>query len=317
MSTPLPSGDPGRDACLSWLGRRLEADVRRAPDLLWHYTDAGGLLGILTHERMWATQTSFLNDSTELAYGVGLVTKAVTSYDPSSLKEGTARFLERLVDPRRAPLAGRLEKEFDVYVTCFCADGDLLSQWRGYAGRDDAGGYALGMGTDPPLQGWPPHTPETHQVALRRVLYDPIEQEEACHELIDALVPLLDADPRDVEVQRSFTRSLVDGAVEFASWCKDPAFEEEQEWRIVYVRTNDAAKLPVRHRMARGLLVPYVELELPCPVEPLQGHLPVQAIRIGPGPSPALKQRGVETFLANFSHLADVRLEGSVAPLRL
>ena len=317
MSTPLASGDPGRDACLSWLGRRLEADVRRAPDLLWHYTDAGGLLGILTHERMWATQTSFLNDSTELAYGVGLVAKAMTSYDPSYLKEGTARFLERLVDRRRAPLAGRLEKKLDVYVTCFCADGDLLSQWRAYAGRDDAGGYALGIGTDPPLQGWPPHTPETHDVALRRVLYDPVEQEETCHELVDALVPLLDADPRDVEIQRSFTRALVDGAVELASWCKDPAFEEEQEWRIVYVRTNDAAKLPVRHRMARGLLVPYVELELPWPVEPLQGHLPVQTIRIGPGPAPALKQRGVETFLANFPHLADVRLEGSVAPLRL
>ena len=85
----------------------------------------------------------------------------------------------------------------------------------------------------------------------------------------------------------------------------------------MYVRTHDPAKLPVRHRMARGLLVPYVELELPCPVEPLQGHLPVQTIRIGPGPAPALKQRGVETFLANLPHFTDVRLEGSVAPLRL
>ena len=317
MSIAPAEGDPGRAACLTWLQRRLDADVQQAPDLLWHYTDAGGLFGIITHERLWATQTSFLNDSTEVAYGLELVTSAMASYDPRHLKEATARHLERFFDPRRASLARWLDQNLDVYVTCFCADGDLLSQWRAYAGRDDAGGYALGMGTDPPLQGWPQDAPGGHEVALRRVLYDPVEQEAACHELIDTLVPILDADPEDAELQRSFARNLVSGVVEFASWCKDPAFEEEQEWRIVYVRNNDSSKLPVRHRMARGLLVPYVELELPCPVEPLQGHLPVKAIRLGPGPEPVLKLRGVETFLANFPHFGDVRLEGSAAPLRL
>ena len=317
MSTTDSVGDPGRDACLSWLKRRLDADVRRAPDLLWHYTDAGGLLSIVAHERLWATQTSFLNDSTEMAYGLQLVTSALGSYDPGHLKEATARHLERLFDPRRATFARFFDKNLEVYVTCFCAEGDLLSQWRAYAGRDDAGGYALGMGTDPPLQGWPQGSFEGHDVALRRVLYDPVEQEEACHELIDTLVPILDSDPKDPELQKSFARNLVSGVVEFASWCKDPAFEEEQEWRIVYVRNNDRSKLPVRHRMSRGLLVPYVELELPCPVEPLMGHLPLQAIRMGPGPEPVLKLRGVETFLAGFPHFADVRLEGSAAPLRL
>lgn len=173
------------------------------------------------------------------------------------------------------------------------------------------------MGTDPPMQGWPQDSPSGHEVALRRMLYDPVEQEAACDELIDTLVPILDADPADRELQQSFARNLVSGIVEFASWCKDPAFEEENEWRIVYVRNNDHSKLPVKHRIARGLLVPYVELELPCPVEPTQGHLPLQAIRLGPGPDPVPKRRGVETFLGNFAHFADVRLEGSAAPLRL
>ena len=214
MSTTDPVGDPGRDACLSWLKRRLDADVRRAPDLLWHYTDAGGLLSIVAHERLWATQTTFLNDSTEMAYGLRLVTSALGSYDPGNLKEATARHLERLFDPRRATFARFFDKNLEVYVTCFCAEGDLLSQWRAYAGRDDAGGYALGMGTDPPLQGWPQGSFEGHDVALRRVLYDPVEQEEACHELIDTLVPILDADPKDPELQKSFARNLVSGVVE-------------------------------------------------------------------------------------------------------
>ena len=184
----------------------------------------------------------------------------MASYDLTAVREGSARFLQRLFDPRSAALPRWLDRNLDVYVTCFCENGDLLSQWRAYAGRDDAGGYALGLGTDPPMQGWPQNSPTSHEVALRRVLYDPVEQEAACHDLIDALVPILDEDPEDAERQRSFARNLVNGVVEFASWCKDPAFEEEQEWRIVYVRNNDSSKLEIRHRLARGLLVPYVEL---------------------------------------------------------
>ena len=317
MSIELPPSDPGRLACLTWLGRRLANDVHRAPDLLWHYTDAGGLLGIVTGERLWATQTSFLNDATEMAYGVDLVTKALASYDLAPLEEGTARFLADLFDRNRTSLPTWLDKDLEVYVTCFCADGDLLSQWRAYAGRDDAGGYALGLGPGPPLHEWPQRAPGGHGLALRRVLYDPVEQQAACHELIDTLVPILDPDPGDQRLQESFARNLMSGILEFASWCKDPAFEEEQEWRIVYVRTHDPARLAVHHRMSRGLVVPYVELELPCWEGPLAGHLPLQRMNLGPGPEPALKLRGVTTLISNHPHFADVTLQGSAAPLRL
>ena len=313
----LPSPDPGRLACLSWLERRLDDDVHLAPDLLWHYTDAGGLMGIVAGERLWATQTSFLNDSTEMAYGVELVTKALASYDLTQVEDATARFLGDLFDQHRAALPTWLDQHLDVYVTCFCADGDLLSQWRAYAGRDDAGGYSLGLGPGPPLHEWPQRAPGGHDLALRRVLYDPVEQQAACHELIDALVPVLDPDPQDEELRESFARNLMSGVVEFASWCKDPAFEEEQEWRIVYVRTNDASKLDLHHRMSRGLVVPYVELELPCLEGPLAGHLPLQRVDLGPGPEPALKLRGVTTLLSTLPHYADVALRGSAAPLRL
>ena len=131
------------------------------------------------------------------------------------------------------------------------------------------------------------------------------------------LVPVLAADPRDPDRQESFARNLASGVVEFASWCKDPAFAEEQEWRIVYVRNNDPAPLEVHHRLAKGLLVPYVELALPCLEGPLAGHLPVQSIDLGPGTEPALKLRGVTTLLSDYPHYSAVSLHGSGAPLRL
>jgi len=285
--------------------------------MLWHYTDASGLMGIVEHERLWATQTSFLNDSTELEYGFDLAMSVIASYDRTNLKEATDRFLTGLVDPEKPELKNWLDKHLDVYVTCFSGDGDMLSQWRAYSGRDDAGGYALGLGTRPPLQGWPQMAPGDHEFALRQVLYDPIEQQAACHSLIDALVAVLDADPSDNELTKSFARNLIDGVVELASWCKHPAFEEEREWRIVYVRNNDASKVDVQHRISRGLLVPYVKLELPSPVGALSGHLPLRAINFGPGPEPTLKLRGVKSLLAGYPHYAKVPVEGSAAPLRV
>jgi len=311
------SSDPGREALLSWLKQRLNTDLPLAPALLWHYTDARGLMGILEHEELWATQTNFLNDSTELAHGIDLATRAMAGYDASHVKEVTARFLGGLVDPEMAALASWLDRNLDVYVACFCSDGDLLSQWRAYAGRDDAGGYAIGMGTRPPLQGWPQTAPGGHGFALRRVLYDAKEQEAACRDLVETLVPILDEEPTDVERQKSFARSLIDGVVELASWCKHPAFEEEREWRIVYVRNNDSSKLPVRQREFRGLIVPYVALQLPSPVGRMLGHMPVQALNYGPSSEPDLKRRGLENLRANYAHLDGVPIHGSSAPLRL
>jgi hypothetical protein len=41
------------------------------PEHLYHYTDAGGLYGILTSEVLWATHIAFLNDTREAFYGAG------------------------------------------------------------------------------------------------------------------------------------------------------------------------------------------------------------------------------------------------------
>jgi hypothetical protein len=39
------------------------------PEDLYHDTDVGGLMGILTTANLWATHVSFLNDSREVLHG--------------------------------------------------------------------------------------------------------------------------------------------------------------------------------------------------------------------------------------------------------
>ena len=43
------------------------------PDRLYHYTDAGGLYGILKDKNLWATHAAYLNDSREFLYGMDLI----------------------------------------------------------------------------------------------------------------------------------------------------------------------------------------------------------------------------------------------------
>jgi len=55
----------GTSAKISESRKGLQTDV---PELLFHYTTAAGMRGILDSSRLWATNYRFLNDTSEVAY---------------------------------------------------------------------------------------------------------------------------------------------------------------------------------------------------------------------------------------------------------
>ncbi len=307
----------GRKAMLEWLSSHISQYLSEAPDVLWHYTDANGVRGILAADNLWATNARFLNDSEEIAYGMELATKALASHDLGGRKPATIRFIQGLGDPDRKIVRSFLDGHLDAFVACFCGDGDLLSQWRAYAGNDSAGGYAIGFRPAGALPAWPQSAPGGHDLALRRVLYDRAQQDTVLRDLITSLLDILDTDPADIERQKAFAKHLVNGLVEAVMWCKHPAFEEEQEWRIVYIRSDDPNPLKLRHRVGRGLIIPFVELAVPRGVGANFQFLPVAHINCGPSAEPDLKQRGVRSLLDTDPRFAHVTVGGSLAPLRL
>ncbi|MGH9664623.1 MAG: hypothetical protein ACRD9L_09395, partial [Bryobacteraceae bacterium] len=107
-----------------------QRDNPKRPLLLFHYTNVAGLKGIVESGSLWCTNTAFLNDATELAYGLQLanqVAQELTGLSADILNE--------------ACLA--IEKKLDVYAACFCERGDLLNQWHGYGKR--GAGYSIGL----------------------------------------------------------------------------------------------------------------------------------------------------------------------------
>lgn len=155
---------------------------------------------------------------------------------------------------------------------CFSKVGDTLSQWRGYA--DD--GYGMSIGFDEPtLSSWA----KTAQLLMREVVYD-LERTR------DDLAPIVDAILRHVPkgafeahpmrnalamTEERFQQKLaersaaidaffddVSVAVAQNLYCyKNPAFNEEKEWRVLDLWVHATPMPPFDVHPARNALKPY------------------------------------------------------------
>jgi hypothetical protein len=54
-----------------WYSEYLEAI--KIPDVLYHYTDGNGALGIINSASVWATNIAYLNDKREYDYAVSML----------------------------------------------------------------------------------------------------------------------------------------------------------------------------------------------------------------------------------------------------
>ena len=59
-----------------------EDQAAAPPDLLWHYTNAAGFLGICRSGKLWATNTEYLNDASELRYARHLILREINCRAP-------------------------------------------------------------------------------------------------------------------------------------------------------------------------------------------------------------------------------------------
>lgn len=62
------------------------------PELVYHYTDPGGLFGIITKKVLWASDVWFMNDAQEALYGLEAIERALESFN---LPPGTGTEVRR------------------------------------------------------------------------------------------------------------------------------------------------------------------------------------------------------------------------------
>lgn len=243
------------------------------PDVIYHYTTAQGVLGILSEGALHATDIRHLNDRSELEIAW------------SRLQDAVEARLAVLDDPARAPFGLSVlhsalqdyanETQFGPFIVSFCEEGDLLSQWRGYG----QGGYALGFATDalreiealPPTDrlGGPP-LPDSQGATVDLVQ---VGYEDSTHRyMVESLV---------ADAEAGFPGNYPDlfvATFKRLASLKDPGFSEEREWRLMTMPWAGQVLESFRARPS-GAIVPYVPI-------PFDVRSALCDVVIGPGTYP-------------------------------
>jgi len=309
-------------------GLEMQLAPRPTVDRVWHYTDAGGALGIIGSGQLWATSILALNDTQEYLYGVRLLrdltAKVVTSKQVTDLQK---HFIEEAAD-----LVANSTPFRRFFVCCASEDEDSLSQWRAYGG---AMGYALGLDVDDGGmldlldESVPKRRPNRSTVSgidgthlgWARVLYERDEQESL---LVDGL-SLLAHVPDELVGKGSMRVGFAAGVLSsLVILCKHPSFRDEKEVRMIAAVPEGHPA--IRFRPGRFGVTPYVRIvQVPPGVDAMgpmfwrgvarQGKLPIAAVNVGPTPHAASAADGMkQLLLAN--RLGAIPLSRTDAPYR-
>lgn len=272
-----------------------------SPTTLYHYCDAYAFESIVRTNELWLCPFAYSNDSTE-----GQACRDVLrclAEESSLTGHSIDNFLRHLE---------LLREIFECFGVSLSENGDLLSQWRGYAA--DGTGFAIGfdrgrLNQMPQLAEIDPSIPfaglgpslvkveyeEPHTIERLRGLFESARAHIEKWFPAPTNLPQVVPDARVIEEARSAINDTLSRQWSQLFSIKGPAFKEECEWRLAL--TAVAGSPLYQYRVSRGMLVPY--LKYPMPKAP-DGRCPISHVVIGPkNPTPTSI---IEMMLRQFGH---------------
>lgn len=297
---------------------RIPGPEASQEEMLWHYTDAGGVIGILSSRTLWATNIDSLNDSAELHHGFVVLDSVMEEVRSSRYIARTQkRYLERVLEEARSESVRR-----KLFVFCASEARDSLSQWRGYGGGP---GYAIGLES----KRAPLIAHDSDFVSARTVLpsqwskvvYSPTNQKRLAAEALGYIAYKSPSNLDDSPALRFILGEDAFYLTRIAACLKHPSFEEEREVRVLF----DASEVEsaILFRAGRFGVTPYVaaafgDTNLGVGGTPMatrsRDELPIGSIMVGPSSHPEAAVSGL-SILAT-AHEVNVSVVVSDAPYR-
>jgi hypothetical protein len=186
-------------------------------DLLYHYTSSNVFASILARPCLWLSGRWNQNDSNEgRVFGRHLRDLASKHSIATDKVEAILSSLESL----------------ESYVSCFSANGDLLSQWRGYA--SNATGVSIGFRREALIS-----LVKGDTMSLLRPVTYADELAELCDETRDLMLALL----RSTGTPR---QPFLMSAAKVMWEIKNRAFSEEAETRLIFTAPSEPGSLPIQ-----------------------------------------------------------------------
>ncbi len=255
-------------------------------NILYHYCSNDSFLSIIQSKSIWLSSLSLSNDSSEGK----LVDKLLS--DLAKEEDLEQREINEISEH-----ISLLHSVIDGLGFCLSKEGDLLSQWRGYA--SDGAGVSIGFSKDyiQKLADFDDGS-DSHKFTLRKIEYDPKIQKKLLRPDFDKLKKLIDQGvfkpPRSIlasAVQSEEERAEEEQAKDALQkkfnaaillligklyLLKNKAFKEEAEWRLISLFIKDGLDASL-FRATNSGIIPYRSFEL---VE--LGENPIVKVVLGP-----------------------------------
>lgn len=269
------------------------------PSRLYHYTTAEGLVGIISSGVLRATNFAFMNDPDEYGYGLRLRSEVLDAIERDARSPVEKKVLASLRTAQEV-----VRDKLDLFLICLSAAHDRLSQWRAYG---SAGRYALVLN--------PEIIQESKTLTLMQVIYDSEKQRESLVKPIqlglEALAEIEASGPSSNELDeaaKEIARLLSSRSFFRAPALKNPAFYEEEEWRIVMYNKDPSF---IEFTTRAGMIRPHLEVSLSEDTQ----NLPLEQVLLGPGTDPVLSPKAVSLLLRKHGY-ADVEVVSASFGLR-
>jgi hypothetical protein len=263
-------------------------------DFLYHYTDLNGFLGIFNTNSLWASNAFFLNDSSEINYGLNLsyplFNEFYLSIKSEKAKEILKKFHENYVG---------FVLNSNLFLISFCESGDLLSQWRGYAPNNDGVSVRFNL----------PVMRTLSEVNLYKVIYDTDNQIKIITYLFDLLKDLIEYFERTKTISfLHYFNSWITIFTTLILTLKDSSFSEEKEWRLIYNYDAIGNNKKIEYRTKNGYILPYIKIEKLKLLDLVSG------IIIGPSSNSKILEKSIAYFLEMNNH--NIAINQSKVPYR-
>jgi hypothetical protein len=283
-------------------------DAKKTPTL-FHYTTGNGALGILGSASFRATHIKFLNDSKEYHYARDQIANGIESslrtWRGMPLDTGYTTLVREILHASASELQRSLRVDDappDIYVVCFCIEGDLVDQWKSYGA--EGFGYSIGFRTEQlaKIANCRLVTINYGKTTLDKVINRCMEhsaqviREYVRKDYIDAL-------------KDSFLTFLKDFVNAISPAFKHEGFRRENEVRLV-ISGNDPPKK--RGFVLKGSIVtPFWDISLGDDFSPA-----IEKIIVGPGSYANVAEAGLLSYLSATS-LPSVTVQRSTQPYRV
>lgn len=200
----------------------------------YHYCSTATFHSIVTGRTIRLSDPSAMNDKME---GLWCRKLFINMCQEIGLSEEETALINLIFD---------IKKISRRAIICFSEEGDLLSQWRGYA--DDGRGFAIGFSRD--IASLPADEPPAY---FNAVWYDESTQRSA-------LMPYAEmaANALKQKADSAYLRGIIEDVQLYAYKIKNPGFGEEREWRLIVELDEKFSGYNIR----QDCLVPYKEYHL-------------------------------------------------------